>query len=95
MVSNKSKDIFSVTLTICDFVIVLNAVVRTSSDLRELNQTHNAATFSSKCETLALQVTSHLGLPDILFALKLGTFLPIPQCAFSFNLKYIFVSLWK
>jgi len=42
----------------------------------------------------------HLVQPDILFVLmqvKLGTFLPIHCCAvwFLFNLKYIFVSLWK
>jgi len=38
------------------FVLVLNALVRKSSDLLEFNQTHNAAVFSSKCETFALQV---------------------------------------
>jgi len=37
-------------------VLVLNALVRKSSDLLEFNQTHNAAMFSSKCETFALQV---------------------------------------
>jgi len=37
-------------------VLVLNALFRKSSYLLEFNQTHNAATFSSKCETYALQV---------------------------------------
>jgi len=40
-----------VTLTICDFVLVLNTFVRKSSDLPEFNQTHNTTIFS-------------LGLPD-------------------------------
>jgi len=31
-------------------------LVRKSSDLLEFNQTHNVGTFSSKCETFALQV---------------------------------------
>jgi len=35
---------------------MLNALVRKLSDLLEFNQTHNAATFSSKCETCALHV---------------------------------------
>jgi len=35
---------------------VLNALIRKSSDLLEFNQTHNGATFSSKCETFALQI---------------------------------------
>ena len=38
------------------FVRVLNALVHKSSHLLEFNQTHNAATFLSKCETFALQV---------------------------------------
>jgi len=38
------------------FVHVLNALVHKSSDLLGFNQTHNAATFSSKCKTFALQV---------------------------------------
>ena len=89
------KDIFSLTLTL-HFVLVLNALIRTSSDLLEFNQTHNAAMFSSKCETFALQI-HHTYLLDILFVLKvkLGTFLPIHRCAFWFNLKYIFVLLCK
>jgi len=33
----------------------MNALVRKSSGLLEFNQTHNSATFSSKCETFALQ----------------------------------------
>jgi len=37
-------------------VLVLNALVRKSSDLLEFNQTHNAAMFSSKGETFALQI---------------------------------------
>jgi len=37
-------------------VLVLNALVRKSSDLLEFNQTHNAAMFSSKCETFALLI---------------------------------------
>ena len=37
-------------------MLVLNAMVRKSSHLLEFNQTHNAAMFSSKCETLALQI---------------------------------------
>ena len=50
------KHIYSVAPTLCDFVPVLNTLVRKSSDLPKLNQTHNAAMFSSKCETFALQV---------------------------------------
>jgi len=38
-------------------VLVLNALVRKSSHLLEFSETHNAATFSSKSETFALQVT--------------------------------------
>ena len=38
------------------FVLVLNASVRKSPDLLEFNQTHNAAVFSTKCETFALQI---------------------------------------
>jgi len=47
MVTNQSKDIYSVTLTLCDFVPVLNTLLHKSSDLPEFNQTHNAAKFSS------------------------------------------------
>ena len=36
-------------------MLVVNALVRKSSDLLEFNHTHNAAVFSSKCETFALQ----------------------------------------
>jgi len=35
-------------------VLVLNALALKSSDLLEFNQKHNAAIFSSKCETIAL-----------------------------------------
>jgi len=56
MVANKSKRYFSVTLTLCDFVPVLNTVIRKSTDLPEFNKTHKAAMFSSTCETLALHV---------------------------------------
>jgi len=42
MVTNQSKDIYSVTLTLCDFVPVLNTLLHKSSDLPEFNQTHNA-----------------------------------------------------
>jgi len=45
-------------------VLVLNALVRKSSDLLEFNQKHNAAIFSSKCETFALgyrQARSQVG----------------------------------
>jgi len=65
-------------------VLVLNVLVRESSDLLEFNQTYNAAMFSSKCETFAFTDTSHLVLLDILFVLKvkLDTFLPIRRCAF-------------
>jgi len=35
---------------------VLNALIRTSPDLLEFNQIYNAAMFSSKCETFALQI---------------------------------------
>jgi len=38
------------------FVLVLNASVRKSYDLLEFKQTHNAAVFSFKCETFALQI---------------------------------------
>jgi len=48
----KPKYIFSWLL---HFVIVLNALIRKSSDLFEFNQKHNAVIFSSKCETFALQ----------------------------------------
>jgi len=48
------KDIFPVRLL--HFVLVVNALVRKSSDLLECNQSHNAAMFSSKCETFALQM---------------------------------------
>jgi len=34
----------------------MNALVRMSFHLLEFNQTYNAATLSSKCETFALQV---------------------------------------
>jgi len=37
-------------------VLVLNALVRKSSDLLEFNQTHNAAMFSSKREISASQI---------------------------------------
>jgi len=37
-------------------VLVLNALVRKSCDLLEFNQIDNAAMFSSKCETFALQI---------------------------------------
>ena len=54
MVTNKySKYIFPWPL---HFVHVLNALVHKSSDLVGFNQTHNAATFSSKYKTFALQV---------------------------------------
>jgi len=56
MVTNKSKTYFSVTLALCDFVPVLNTLVGKSSDLPKFNQTRNAAIFSSKCETFALQM---------------------------------------
>ena len=96
MVTSKSKDyLFRWRLY---FVLVLNALVRKSSDLLEFNQTHHAATFSSKCETFALEIYhTYVVLLDILFLLKvkLGTFLPIHRCAFWLNLKYIFVSLCK
>jgi len=36
------------------FVLVLNALVRKSTDLLKFNQTHNAAMFLSKRETFAL-----------------------------------------
>jgi len=45
-----------VTLTLCDFVLVLNALVGKSSGLLEFNQTHIAAMFSSKSETFTLQM---------------------------------------
>jgi len=48
------NDIFSERLL--HFVLVLNALVRKSSNLLEFNQTHNAAMFSSKCEIFALQI---------------------------------------
>jgi len=42
-------------------------------------------------------ITPTVVLLDILFVLKVkfGTFLPIHRFAFSFNFKYIFVSLCK
>ena len=52
MVTNKTKLIFSWLL---HFVLVLNALLRKSSDLLEFNQKQNAAIISSKCETFALQ----------------------------------------
>jgi len=56
MVTNKSKRYFYVILTLFGFVLVLNILVRKSPDAPEFNQTHNAALFSSKYETFALQV---------------------------------------
>jgi len=50
------KSIYPVIPTLCDFVPVLHAVTRKSSDLPEFNQTHNAAMFSSNSEMFALQV---------------------------------------
>jgi len=50
------EDIYFVTLSLCDFVPVLNAWVRKSFDLLEFNQTHNASMFLSKCKTFALQL---------------------------------------
>ena len=41
------KDIYSVTLSLCDFVPVPNALVCKSFDLLAFNQTHNASMFSS------------------------------------------------
>jgi len=37
-------------------MLVLKALVRKSSYLLDFDQTHNAAMFSSKCETFALQI---------------------------------------
>jgi len=48
------KDIYSVTLSLCDVVPVLNAWVRKSFDSPDSNQTHNALMFLSKCKTFAL-----------------------------------------
>jgi len=45
-----------VTLTLCDFVRVLNTLVCKSSDIPEFNQTHNAEMFPSKYKTFALQI---------------------------------------
>jgi len=53
MVTNKPKIYFCLDL---HFVLMVNALVRKSSDLLEFNRTHNAAVFSFKCETLALQI---------------------------------------
>jgi len=53
MVTNKKKIFYPWLL---HFVLVLNALVRKLSGLLEFDQTHNATTFSSKCETFALQV---------------------------------------
>jgi len=46
MVANKPKNLFSVSLTLCDFVLALNALVRKSSDLLKFHQTHKTAVFS-------------------------------------------------
>jgi len=62
MVTNKSKRYFFLDL---HFVLVLNALVHKSSDLLEFNQTHNAAMFSSECETFALQI-HHICLQKLL-----------------------------
>jgi len=73
-------------------------MIRKSSHLLEFNHTHNAAMFSSKWEKFALQIgyitPSFVGH---FFRVESETwyFLPIHRCAFSFNLKYIFVSLCK
>ena len=50
------KYIYSVALTLSDFVPVLNTLFRKLFDLSEFNEIHNAAMFSSKCKTFALQV---------------------------------------
>jgi len=62
---------------------VLNALVRKSSDLLEFNQTRNAATFSSKSETLVYKyITPSFVGHSFRVQVKLGTFLPIHRCAF-------------
>jgi len=82
-----------VILTLFDFVLVLNALVRKSFELLRFNQTHNAALFSTKCETFPLHVR------DTWFCWTLFScwcrwnmvlFLPIYLCAFwfLFNLKF-------
>jgi len=56
MVTNNSKIyLFRDSYTL-RLVLVLNTLVRKSSDLPKFNQTHYTAMFSSKCETFALQV---------------------------------------
>jgi len=76
---------------------MLNALIRKSSDLLQFNQTHNAAMFSSKCETFALQIGYITpGFVGHSFRVKGETwyFLPIHRCTFGFNLKYIFASFY-
>jgi len=84
MVTNKSKRYFSVILTLFDFVLVLTAVVRKSSDLLEFNQTYNAALFPSSAKHLFYKYVtpSFAGHSFVLMQVKLGTFLPIYLCAF-------------
>jgi len=62
-------------------VLVLNALVRKSSDLLEFNQTHNAAMFSSKCETFALQI-HHICLQKLLTC-------PGFSCPAGLGLKFV------
>jgi len=65
-------------------VLVLNAMVRKSSVLLELNQTHNAKMFSSKCETFALQMHHTYSFVGHSFRVEgeTSSFLPIHRCAF-------------
>jgi len=64
-------------------VLVLNALVRKSSDLLEFNQTHNAEMFSSKCETLLYRyITPSFVGHSFRVEGETWYFLPIHRCAF-------------
>ena len=73
-------------------MLVLNGLVRKSSDLLEFNQTHKSHNVFIQVRNICFTDTSHLVLLEFLFVLKvkLGSFMPIYRCAFGFNLKYIF-----
>jgi len=58
MVTRPIQKIYSVTLSLRDFVSVLNAWVRKSFGLPEFNQTHNASMFSSSAKHLLYRYVS-------------------------------------
>jgi len=76
------KDVF---IWLLRFVLVLNALVRKSSDLLEFNQTHNATNDIIQVWNICFTDISRLVLLDILFVLDVklaGTFSPNQRCDF-------------